>query len=171
MTVSRAPLVLLLLLPCLPACEPASDPPSIAGLSAADATDLIADLTCEHVDRCGVIAVRCVDCDGETDCGGCVAERTAVTYDRCTGELGPEIHSGIACRALTADEEARVDACLAALPEAACPTVDAVEAWANGGGGDDPRDPGPCDVLEELSRRCDDSTEPGPRTPDPLPPE
>src|SRR5690606_19109732 len=50
--------------------------------------------------------------------------------------------------------------CLQALTDLSCVSVEQVEAWANGGGGDDPRNlPEACDVLEDIRVRCHDDAD------------
>jgi hypothetical protein len=162
------PLLLLL----VPACDEAEDPPplTIEGKSAEEAADVTTEVACDYVARCGLIEVTCADCDVGQDCGGCYVEPRAVTTDACIADLGPDLETGFACQALTPEEEALVDECLAALPTAECTSIEEVEAWANGGGGEDPRnEPAACDVIEEIRYRCFDYGEPGGGAGEPTP--
>lgn len=144
-----------------PACdEPDPPPPSIEGKSAEEAADLTLEIACDYVARCGILEVTCADCVEGDACGGCMTEQIPVSATDCADEIGPRLTAGFSCQALTAEEEALVDECLAALPSAECPAVQAVDDWANGGGGDDPRDAlEACDVLDRIMSRCSEPDE------------
>jgi hypothetical protein len=136
-------------------------PPSIVGKSAEQAADIATAEVCEFVDRCGRISIVCADCDSEEECGGCQAELREVDYQTCVADLGEDFSVGFACEAITREEEGLVDECLRALFDLECPTVDDAEAWANGGGGDNPADgPEACDALEDIRYRCIDYSDP-----------
>jgi hypothetical protein len=155
-------LLTLLLLPLVPACEKTQEEPplTIANKSAEEAADLTTDVACDYIERCGLIEVSCADCadPGSADCGGCTVEQVPVTHAECSEEMGPMVQMGFGCQPLTAEEEALVDECLAALPTAECPSVETVED------GEDPGEPpaelAACDVLEELMERCEEQSEP-----------
>lgn len=151
--------LLALLIPLLPACDKEADPaPTIVNKSAEEAADVTTEVACEYVERCGLMEVSCADCVGdEGDCGGCYVEVLTVTADECADELLPELETGFGCQALTAEEEALVDECLAGLPAAQCTTVEEMEAWVNGGDGEVPvHTPAACDVMEDIMSRCID---------------
>lgn len=159
MTRSLLGLLGLLSLPLLPACDEKQEDPApltIEGKSVEEAVDLTADVACEYVARCGIVEVSCADCASGEDCGGCYVEQIEVTVEDCEAEVAPELAAGFSCQPLTAEEEEAVGECLAALTTAECPSVEEVESWANGGGGEDPRPDSlaACDVLEEIMSRC-----------------
>lgn len=166
-------LLALLLLPFVPACEEkdekeAPQPLTIVDKSAEEAADITTEAACDYVSRCGRIEITCADCvDGE-DCGGCYVEQIEVTVEDCESEIAEDVVAGFSCQPLTAEEETLVDECLAALDTAECPSVEQVESWASGEGGEDPR-PGAlaaCDVIDEIMSRCyDDGDEPPPAEP------
>jgi hypothetical protein len=166
-------LLALLLLPLVPACEKVeSHPLTVADKSAEEAADLTTDLACDYAARCGMIEVSCADCASGEDCGGCYVEQTELTVEDCEAEISSDVLAGFSCQPLTEDEEARVDECLAVLNSAECPSVEEVDDWANGGGGEDPRPEAlaACDVLEEIMSRCyepGESSEPAPAEPMP----
>jgi hypothetical protein len=151
----------------IPACVgDAGSLPTVAGKSPEAAAEVSTDVACEYLERCGQISVVCADCDNG-DCGGCSVEREEVEYAQCADELKPSLVAGFGCAALTPEQEMLVDTCLRALSDLSCVSVEQVEAWANGGGGDDPRDiPEPCDVLEDILG-CHDDTDGRPRSPSP----
>lgn len=153
----------LLLLPFAPGCydvEP-PPPPTVADKSAEEAADITTEAACDYVSRCGLVEVTCADCASGEDCGGCYAEQVEVTVEDCEEEFAPQALTGFSCQPLSAEEEALVDECLAALTTAECPSIEEVDDWANGGGGEDPRPDAlaACDVLEEIMSRCDEHGE------------
>lgn len=152
----------LCVIPLLPACEePEDPPPSIVDKSAQDAAALTTEVACGYVSRCGIIEVSCADCADGADCGGCTVEQVPVSMEECAEDFGPELTAGFSCEPLTAEQEARVDECLAVLTTAECPAIEEVEDWSNGGDLDDPRDElAACDVFEEIMERCYDPSEP-----------
>lgn len=162
-------LLALFSLPFASGCDPKEGDPApltIEDKSAEEAADLTTDVACEYVARCGLVEVSCADCASGEDCGGCYVEQTEVSAEDCEQEVAPQLAAGFSCQPLTADEEAAVDECLAALTTAECPSVEEVESWANGGGGDDPRPDAlaACEVLEEIMSRCyeyGEDSEPG----------
>lgn len=164
-----------MLLPFVPACdEPEDPPPTIENKTAEEAAELTTEVACGYVSRCGLIQVSCADCAEGEDCGGCTAEQIPVATDECVADLTPDLEVGFSCQALTPEEEALVDECLAILPSAECPSIEVVQDWANGGGGEDPRNElAACDVLEEIRYRCYDYGEPdgdpGEPAPAPMP--
>lgn len=155
-------LLTLLLLPLVPACEKTEeDPPlTVANKSANEAADLTADVACDYVERCGMIQVSCADCaaPGGADCGGCTVEQIPVTHEECSEELGPELTMGFSCAELTAEEQALVDECLAALPTAECPSVEVAHDGEEAG--EPPSELAACDVLEDIIERCEAQSEP-----------
>lgn len=143
----------LLLLPFVPACDEPEDapPPTIVDKSAEEAADITADAACEYVARCGMVQVSCADCAPGEDCGGCSTETIEISVEECQTEVAADLVTGFSCQPLTAEEEALVDECLAALPAAQCPSVD--EDWSDDG--EDPRDElQACEVLDEIMSRC-----------------
>lgn len=146
------------------ACAAKEDdgPPSVEGKSAEEAAEVATQEVCEFADRCGRISIACADCAGEGECGGCFAEHFAIAYDECTMEVSIDFANGFACdeEMVTAEELALVDECLQALETFACPTIEAAEAWADGGPGEDPRAPKACEVLEDIQYRCFEMGEP-----------
>lgn len=156
---------------CLFACvekDPAG-PPSVVGKSAEAAAEIATEAVCEHVDRCGLITITCADCAADEECGGCSAELEEIAYDACAMELGEQLADGFACETITDEEAAQVDACLRALAQGECPTVEQAEAWARGGPGEDPRQPAACETLEDIRWRCFEQGEPKGMVPEPLP--
>ncbi|MCA9705688.1 MAG: hypothetical protein KDK70_07565 [Myxococcales bacterium] len=154
---SRLLLTVALLLPLAACDEPEEPPPTVVDKSADEAATLTADIACDYVARCGLIEVSCADCAEGEACGGCSVEVHPVEPDACVDDLRPDLEVGFGCQSLTAEEEALVDECLAALPTAECPSVELVQDWADGGGGDDPRKAlAACDALEEIRYRCYD---------------
>lgn len=167
-------LLALLLLP-LTACDQPEEPlPTVVDKSAEEAAEITTEVACDYVARCGIIEMSCADCIEGEDCGGCYAEVHEVTPQECADELRPELELGFGCQALTAEEEELVDECLAALPDAECPSVEVVQSGANGGDAEDPPgDLAACDVFEEIMSRCSgyEQSEPGGgSTPDVPPP-
>ena len=165
-------LLALLSVPFVPACEKEEpEPLTVADKSAEEAADLTTEVACGYIARCGLLEVSCADCvDGE-DCGGCYVEQTEVTVEDCEAEMAEDVSAGFSCQPLTAEEEALVDECLAALDSAECPSVEEVEGWANGDG-EDPRPDAlaACEVLDEIMSRCYEigqSSEPAPAEPMP----
>lgn len=153
--------LLALLIPLLPACDKEGEDPttvSIVNKSAEEAADITTEVACEYIERCGILEVSCADCagdDGGSDCGGCHVELHTVTPTECADEILPDLETGFGCQALTPQEEALVDECLAGLPTAQCTTVEEMEAWVNGGEEEPPvHTPTACDVMEEIMSRC-----------------
>ena len=144
-------------------------PPTVVGKSAEAAADIATDAVCEYADRCGTITVTCADCAQGQDCPGCFAELVEVEYDACTMDVGEDFANGFACEGITDEEAARVDACLQELAARECPTVEEAEAWADGGPGEDPRQPEVCDTLEDIRWRCFEQGEPEGMVPSPVP--
>jgi len=141
----------------LSACPAESDPPSVAGQPPQKAAEVSSEVACEYVARCGEVGVTCADCATPDGCGGCWAEVYEVDYDACIDELQPQLTEGFGCTDLTAEDEALIDACLAALPDRGCVDPATVEAWANGGSPqEDPRMPDACRRLESLRYACQD---------------
>lgn len=141
--------------------------PSVAGQSAEEAAEISTDVACDYAARCGHYSVSCSDCVGD-GCVGCFVEHTEVEYGACTAELGPDFETGFACEELTPEEEALVDECLHSVVDAPCVSQEEVEAWVNGGGGEDPRTiSDACDLLEEIRYRCFDYDYPN--TSEPIP--
>lgn len=165
-------LLALLLLPLVPACDEKEEPQplTIVDKSAEEAADITTEAACDYVSRCGRIEITCVDCADGEDCGGCYVEQTEVTVEECEAEIAQDVAAGFSCQPLTSEEEALVDECLAALDTAECPSVEQVESWANGEGGESPR-PGAlaaCDVIDEIMSRCyeyGEDDEPAPAEP------
>lgn len=152
----RTAVSLSALLVFLGACDEGtqSDPPSVMGAPPEQAAQTATDVVCEYADRCGQITIACPDCAEGQECS-CSAEHYEVSFDTCVDDIAPDLETGFACEELTAEEEATVDTCLAALQTEACVTVEQAEAWANGGGGDDPRTVVPeCQLLEDIRYRC-----------------
>lgn len=145
----------------VPACEPAEpDPPTIEGKSSEEAAEITAELACDYVSRCGIMEVSCADCAEGESCGGCTVERYEVAPDACIDDLLPDLEVGFGCETLSEDDQAVVDECLAALPGAECPSIEAVEDWVNGGGGDDPRSAlEACELVEDIRYRCYDHSQ------------
>lgn len=168
MPLSLRPIAAVALL-LLPACDKGSEPSSVMGAPPQEAAQIATDVVCEYVERCGRISVACPDCDEGQSCS-CTADLHEVSFELCTDELGPELETGFGCEPLTPEEETAIDTCLAALPEHACVTEEQAEAWANGGGGNDPRLIVPeCEVLEDIRYRCfEQEVDPNTQTPDPV---
>ncbi len=138
------------------ACAGEPGPPSVEGESPAEQAAIVTDVVCEWVATCGVVSVVCADCDGD-DCGGCTVEHEPTSYDGCVAEVAEDYEARFACEPPDADQVATIDACLAALVDLPCPDVDAIEEWANGGDGEDPRKlPAACEAADRLGRECDD---------------
>lgn len=169
-------LLTLLLLP-LPACDTQPEEPeprTIVDKTPQEAADLTTEVACDYVARCGIIEVTCADCAEGQDCGGCTTEVIEVSPQECAEDLGPELEQIFGCGELTAEEQALVDECLAALPDAACPSVEVVED-----GAEPPEDLSDdlqaCEVFEQISERCgiygqSEPGEPGPDVPPPAEP-
>lgn len=156
----------MLLLTACPADT--DDSPSVVGKSPEDAAAVVVDEVCDHLAVCGELQIVCTDCLGE-GCGGCTAQRFDVEHDECVDTVEPDLRAGFECVSLTAKEEAEVDACLAAMAELECVTVEAAEAWADGEDGPSPLDPPPeCELLAMVALGCGDNearereTEPAP---------
>lgn len=163
-------LLTLLLLPFAPACDQSEEPEplTIVDKSAKDAAALTTDVACEYVERCGFIEQSCPACADGENCGECTTEHVAVSHEECLQELEPPIAAGFSCQELTADEQALVDECLAALTTAECPTIETAsdddEPEAGGGA---PEGLEACDVLDEIIERCYEQSEPEPSEPQP----
>ena len=144
---------------CLGCAADPNDPPSVAGKPADEQADIVTDVACEYVARCGLVGVACPDCDGE-DCGGCVVEVETITYDECVADMQPEYEAQFSCGPLTEHEVELVDDCLSALVDWDCPDPQALEAWANGElEGDRPdRLPASCEAAQEIGESCDEET-------------
>jgi hypothetical protein len=151
-----SPLLLLCLLPL--ACDRADSPPTIADRTPEQAAEVVTEVACEYVERCGELSITCADCEGDgAACGGCTVEVVPVEHDACVDHLTEDFVAGFGCVALTDEEQAAADACLGTLGDWACPDPELAEAWANGGGGPDPTArPAGCDVLEDIRYRCSD---------------
>lgn len=120
----------------------------------------MSDVSCEKAAECGYISASCSVCAvGEPDCEpDCAVLQRTYSAAECFEDIEEELERGFACEDLTPDEVARVNECLAAAPDVACPSVEEVEAWVDSGRqGRDPRDPiEACDVVfDDIIYRCE----------------
>ncbi len=143
------------------ACGAAVGTPTVDNATPQEAAQTVADVSCEKAAECGYITASCTACPvGEPDCEPeCTVEPRSYSAAECFEDIQEDLERGFGCEALTSDEIALVDDCLAAAPDASCPNVEDVEAWVDGGRqGRDPRKPvEACDVLfDDIIYRCED---------------
>lgn len=151
--------LLTLLLP-LVACDSKEEEPApltIVDKSAEEAADLTLEVACDYVARCGIVEYSCPDCEDGVDCGDCTAEQVPVSYEQCEQELAPDFLGAFSCQELTAEEQALVDECLAALPTAACPSIEVAGDGREPAPDQASQDLAACDVFETLVERCHDA--------------
>jgi len=154
--IALAPLAVCLASGCV-AEDP--DPASIEGATAQEAADIVAEVGCQRYAECGIISASCTPCPiGEPDCEPqCTVAQRDYPEGECLEDLREDLETGFGCQELTSEAVATVDECLAQAPAQACPSVQDVEAWVEGGRqGRDPREPlAACDLLyDDIIFRC-----------------
>ncbi len=131
-----------------------ADPPTVDGATPEEAAEIVADVTCAKTAACGTISASCTPCSvEEPDCEiVCTVEHRPITEAECIADVQEDLELGLGCEELTSEEVALIDECLAAVPDAQCPSVEEVEAWVDGGReGRDPREPiEACDLLRDV---------------------
>ncbi len=143
------------------ACGAAADAPTIDDATPQEAAQTVTDVSCEKAAECGYISASCTPCAaGEVDCEPtCTVEARSYSQAECIEDTQEDLERGFGCQELTPDEVALVNECLAAAPDEACPSVQDVEAWVDGGRqGRDPRAPiAACDLLfDDIIYRCEE---------------